>query len=395
MLYPNRIQIRNGTFVRARLSKWMDRSGGRATVVAPVPWFPLDHSRFGRRPDLAEIPTVEADGGIDVHHPRFLSLPILGRVTNPWTYYRKLRAVCSRLDMEGVDAIDAHFAFPDGVAATLLGRALGIPVVVTVRGSDLNVMLEHAFVRAWVRWALRRCSAVIAVSEPLSRRARELCGEDTPVSVIRNGVDVERFRILPERAEPSAASGAGAHILSVGNLIELKGHHLVVEAVAEIPNARLTIIGRGDYQSTLSRLIEEKGLSERVTIVGEMSQDELVSFYNRADVLVLASRNEGTPNVVLESLACGTPVVATAVGGIPDVLTSDRQGRLVTERSAAALRSAIRDLLADDAVTPAAVRASVGNFSWDETADRVEAVFESVVRESRSASGAQTADVGS
>lgn len=378
-LYPNPEQIRNGVFVRERIRKLQElRSGVAFSVVAPVPWFPLKAARFGRYAAFARVPQREQDGDIPVLHPRFLQIPRVGELFAPLLYLASVRGVLRRAQLPTPHIVDAHFAFPDGVAAVMLGRMLNVPVSITVRGSDINLIAEEQIAGRWIRWALARADQVIAVSEALARKVKALLPADctVPVDVVRNGVDLARFH--PDGDVPALRRKLGLQgrvVLSVGNLIPLKGHDLVIQALSGIEDATLCIIGAGPERARLLRLAQQLGSTERVRLLGEMRQDELVEYYNAADVTVLASSHEGLPNVIIESLACGTPVVATPVGGIPEIMTDRCMGLMVDDRGADAIRDAILTLPAKNNETAARVRHSVSSWDWRVTASRLREIF--------------------
>jgi len=185
---------------------------------------------------------------------------------------------------------------------------------------------------------------------------------------VRDRRDARRRLDLPE---------AGVLLLAVGNLLELKGHHLMIEALAGIDGATLLILGEGPRRQALAALASRLGLETRVRLPGIVAQDVLVDYYAAADVTLLASSREGMPNVVLESLACGTPVVATAVGGVPDVVDAPAAGRLVAERTAGALRAAIDECLAAPAER-AATRRHAERFAWGPVVERQIATLRAV-----------------
>jgi glycosyltransferase involved in cell wall biosynthesis len=222
----------------------------------------------------------------------------------------------------------------------------------------------------------------VTVSEALRQGVLELGADPARVITLRNGVDLGRFR-PGDRAAARARLGLdGTVLLSVGNLLEIKGHHLVVEALRDLPGATAVIAGDGPMRGSLARLAQELGVSERVRLLGNVPQEELVDLYNAADMLVLASSREGMPNVVLESLACGTPVVATAVGGIPELLDSPDAGRLLPQRSAAAIATAVRALLAGPP-DRSRVAAHGGRFGWQPVIDGLAGVIAGTLRERR------------
>lgn len=317
----------------------------QAWVVAPVPWFPFTHSSFGRYGILASIPAIDHRHGIDVWHPRFAVLPGLSTWINPVSMALGAWPTVRRLHEKGdFDIVDAHFVYPDGVAGTLIGAWLGKPVLITARGSDVNLAPRYCIPRKWIRWAAQRCAGFITVSTALRNSLLEIGVPAEKVTVIRNGVDLDLFR-LGDRGRLRAKLGMSRPtLLSIGNLVEEKGHDLVIRALVELADTHLIIIGTGPEGQKLRRVAQECGVSERITWIAYLSQAELVNYYAAADVTVLASSREGMANVLLESLACGTPVIATAVGGNPEIVNAPEAGLLVRERTSTALVKAYHQI---------------------------------------------------
>ena len=222
---------------------------------------------------------------------------------------------------------------------------------------------------------------VVAVSDALRRALLELGIEAGRIVVLRNGVDTEYFRPEPRnkarQAIGLALPSASRLAVSVGNLVPLKGHDLAIQACTSIPGLHLAIIGRGALEARLRALVRDLG-TDRVHFVPEVEQQRLRSFYSAADLLILASEREGMPNVVIEALACGTPVIATAVGGVPEVVDSPTAGRLVSERTPEVLAHAIVALLAAPPERED-VRAYALRLSWSETVSGLYKVFATVV----------------
>ncbi len=376
-LYPNAESPTHGIFVEQRLLQYLQRHPAEVRVVAPVPWFPFPQAHFGRYGACARVPRRERRQGIELWHPRFAVLPRLGTLANPLTLALAARPLLAAWHREGFDfdLIDAHYFYPDGVAAALLARWLRVPCVVTARGSDINLIARSAGPRRMILWAARQAAANVAVSESLRAAMVALGVAPDRVRVLRNGVDLIRFRPGP-RPQPA---GTSRILLSVGRLVPLKGHDILLRALAELPDCRLWIVGEGPERGRLQALAAELGVADRVDFHGALPQDRLPALYAAADLLLLASDNEGWPNVLLEAMACGTPVVATAVGGIPEVIAEPVAGRLVRERRPAAFVQAIRALLAE---LPAAerVRDYAARFGWQPTVDAMQALFDQVVQ---------------
>lgn len=366
-LYPDATRSRHGIFVETRLRQLIMHAGIEARVVAPVPWFPWKNPMFGDYAAYARVPRQEFYHGIEVYHPRYPLLPKIGMSLTPWLMAQAVTPTLQGLLRDGYDfdVIDAHYFYPDGVAAALLARTFRKPLVITARGSDLNLISRLPLPRKWIRWAARRADHLITVSAALKQALAEMGAHPSKITVLRNGVDTALFRPAGRDTMRRELGVSGFALLSVGNLVPAKGHDLVIEAVAHLPDAELLIIGQGPDQPRLRQMIADRGLDDRVRILGNMEQDALRDYYGAADALVLASAREGWPNVLLESMACGTPVIATAVGAAPDIIAAPEAGVLAVERSTAALLAAIRQLR-DHYPDRAATRAYAEQFSWDE-----------------------------
>jgi len=382
-LYPSAARPRHGIFVETRLAQLRARHCVEARVVAPVPWFPFASARFGAYALHARTPREERRAGVEVAHPRYPVVPKVGMHVAPHLLAAWALPAIRRLLAQGFDfdLIDAHYFYPDGVAAAMIARRIGKPLVITARGSDINVIARKPRPRRLIREAAARAAAVVTVCEAL-RETMDTLGIGHPeLHVFRNGVDLERFRPPAERAALRASLGfARTTLLSVGNLVELKGHHLVLEAVAGLDGVDLVIIGDGPEHRRLQADAARLGLGPRVRFEGVVPQDRLADYYGAADAVVLASSREGLANVLLEAMACGTPVVATAVGGTPEVVCAPPAGLLVRERSAVAIGTACRTLLAAPP-SREATRAHAARYGWGSTADDLWALFNRVARQ--------------
>jgi teichuronic acid biosynthesis glycosyltransferase TuaC len=379
-LYPNNARPNHGIFVENRLRHLIAGQHAQSTVVAPVPWFPSRSSRFGDWAQHASVATVELRNGIAVHHPRYPVIPRIGMSAAPYLLYRATLPTLRRLLTLGhrFDAIDAHYVYPDGVAAVWLGRTLGLPTVVTARGTDINLIPRYAVPRALIRRTIAGAAALVAVSAALKSELVALGAPDEKVTVLRNGVDITLFWPL-DRASARAALGlTRSTLLSVGHLIERKGHHRIIEAMTQLPEFDLIIVGEGPQRDHLAALIERLGLTERVKLLGARPHAELPSLYGAADILVLASSREGWANVLLEAMACGTPVVASNIWGNPEVVRDAAAGVIADENTPEGLVAAVRRLFAN-LPERSATRAYAEQFSWDATTDGQLALFRSLL----------------
>lgn len=367
-LYPNSQMPRHGIFVEERLRHLVATRQVQATVVAPVPWFPFRSTVFGRFGQLARVPYAETRLGLEIRHPRWPTIPHIGTGLAPTLMalacLRLVHVAKSKFGSRLV--IDGHYLYPDGVAAALIGRWLGLPVVLTARGQDVTLWPRFRVPRTQIRWALNSAAQVIAVSDSLHQQLLRLGVPPQKLTTLRNGVDLTRFRLLDRMACRKQTGCDGLTLLSVGNLVAVKNHELTIRALVHLPNVCLRIVGEGPLDGQLRRLAASLAVGHRVTISRNIPQADLVTLYNAVDALVLSSQREGMPNVILESLACGTPVVATAVGGVPEILQDSPAGVLVRNAEPEHVADAIRRILAAPP-DPAAVRRHAEKFGWEET----------------------------
>ncbi|MCI0546156.1 MAG: glycosyltransferase family 4 protein [Candidatus Rokubacteria bacterium] len=369
-VFPNPEQPSFGVFVAERTRRIAALCD--LAVVAPIPWFPMNERIRGVR--ARAIPHLETRDGITVHHPRVFCVPRYGKSLDGLLYALSLVPVLARIRRRfPFDVIDAHFAYPDGLAATLLGVLFRRPVVITLRGSIVR-LAAYRLHRPQLRWALERAARVLSVSQALKQVAVGLGTPPEKIRVIPNGVDTAVFR---PRGRAAARAELGLPpdrtiVLSVGSIDEHKGHHRVIAGLPEIASRHrdvlFVIVGleRPGQSSRplLERMIGGLGLERHVRIVGPQPHDRIPLWMSAADLFCLATKSEGWPNVLLESLACGLPVVATRVGGVPEVVTDEHLGILVPPADDAALAKAIVDGI-ERSWDPAVLIAHAGTHSWN------------------------------
>jgi len=370
-LFPNPAEPARGIFVRNRLAALSEALD--LTVIAPV--------NAGRNPRVLSTPLRRRDpAGFDVLHPRFAVLPGVLKGWDASLLYREAMAQVRGAIGSAPDLVDSHYAYPDGAAAAMLAKSLGVPYVVTVRGSDLEVLARGGRREAIGR-TLRGARAVVAVSRSLERRAIELGAAPDRVHVVPNGVDTSRFRPA-DRALARRTLGLperGALLLAVARLDPVKGLDFLLEAVAALrardgaSGAILRIVGEGPERHSLEAAIHRLGLAGSAFLGGAETPERLPMWYAAADVLCLTSHSEGCPNVVNEALACGRPVVATSVGGVPELVREGENGWLIPERDPALAAEILARALAT-AWSPEAI-ALRGRRSWGQVAKEQLAVY--------------------
>jgi glycosyltransferase involved in cell wall biosynthesis len=384
-LFPNALRPHHAVFVRARMEQYTRKYGHRWTVVAPVPYFPMLPFKICDTYDaFARVPAFESPRGYPVYHPRYLVTPKVGmRYYGAWMA-GGVRRLVTRLHTENpFDVIDGHYVYPDGTAAVRLGEELGVPVVLSARGTDLNLYPGLPGIAGLIRSNLNSCQHLICVSEGLRQEALKLGIPAEKVSVIGNGVDAERFRggDKQEVRESLGLPPDATVILSVGRLTEEKGFHLIIEACARLgrDDVVLIIAGDGPERGALERLARNLDQGDRVRFHGAVRNDKLPVRYQAADLFALASAREGWPNVLCEAQACGLPAVATSVGGIPEIIHQKALGLLVHERTVEGIRAGLEAALSRD--WDRDFITSVGRLrTWEHVAQELNVIFDTIKR---------------
>lgn len=382
-VFPNAAQPTHGTFVFERLRHLARLADVR--VVAPVSWRVATGSGTGPECRGADL---------RVERPRFVYVPGILKVLDGLFLFLSVLGVVRRLRRTfDFEVIDAHFAFPEGFAAALLSVWARRPFTITMRGTEIP--LSRYRLRRWaIRWALRRASRVIAVADPLAQWAVSLGVPRARVSVIENGVDAELFRPADRAAARRALGleGCGPFIVSVGHLSARKGFQRVIRVLPRLlethPGATVVIVGGPGGEPNNGPALEEQvralGLEARVRFAGPQPPARVADWLNAADLFVLASDYEGCPNVVLEALACGRPVVVTRVGHV-ERMVPDYAGVLVDAvDDNRALLAALQAALARPWETDR-IRRYAERLSWDGVASRVYAEWRRAIAEDREA----------
>jgi len=379
-LFPNKEQPSLGVFVKERIKELAKLCNLK--VVAPVPWFP-PLKVFNRWYQFSQVPYYETIDGLDVLHPRFFLIPKMGRCFYGILYFLSIFSSIVKLRKKfDFDLIDVHWVYPDGFAGVLLGKLLKKPVVVTVRGADIADFPKYFLLRKPIAYTLKETNAVIAVSEALKEKVLKLKTPEQKIAVVLNGVDAGKFRPT-DKTEARRSLNLSLEetiVLSIGNLIKRKGFDELIKVVSEIKkggfnNLVLLIVGEGPDRSRLQIQINRLKANSYVKLVGYKEHRELYKWYSAADLFCLASRREGCPNVILEALACGIPVVATKVEGVPEIIRSEDYGILVVSQNSMALAKAITEALKKDWNRKKLVEYAREN-SWKKCANKVFQEFE-------------------
>jgi len=371
--FPNETNPNWGIFVFQRikaLSKFVD-----SQVCSPVPWFPF----------LAPGGKIVHGNwkGLKISRPRFFYTPKIFKNNDARFYARGILPWVKQLSRTWhPDVLDAHFIWPDGVAISLIAKNLGLPYVITLRGKLFECMKEPSQVRQCAE-ALKGAAAVISVSSGLAEAAIELGSDPARMRVIPNGVDAGIFNIKDKKAcrKTLGLPEDKKILVTVAHLGHRKGHHEVISALAGLPeDVCLVLVGgpaQGGTHETIMAEAEKSGVEKRVILAGPQPYDQVARYFSAADASVLASYREGCPNAVLESLACGTPVVATDVGAVRDILPVPGAGCIVPRKQVEPLKEGLEKVLSTKWDTESVLEASRVR-SWDQVALEVETVFQKI-----------------
>lgn len=375
-------------FVKERVRHVAALDGYDLRVVSPVPYFP-PIKFFPRWYPLSQYGNVEEIDGLPVHRPRYLLLPKIGKYFHPESMARSAAKTITRLQTESdFDLIDAHFVYPDGVAAMHLARRFRKPLVITGRGEDVLTCPSDPAMRKGICEALSEANRLIAVSDEIAEEMGRLGANENKITIIPNGVDVDRFQPLDSLAcrRELGLPLDRRIILSVGYLLERKGFHLLVDATARLreryPDILTVIVGGvarwgQDYSSEIKKRIADNRIADCIRMVGARPPEELPNWYAAADLFTLLTGREGCPNALLEALASGLPAVATPIGQIPSVLDSPELGVLLRDRSVPAAVDGITEAF-EKSWDHNQIRMLMEKWSWRHTAQKVSKVFESL-----------------
>jgi glycosyltransferase involved in cell wall biosynthesis len=337
-------------------------------VVAPVPLW----RRAGRPTEWLRVPSASIEG-IQTTYPTYRFIPRLMQSYKAVALYRSVRSHVRALHRQTpFNVILGAFAFPNVVAAAHLANEFRCPLVALVMGSDMNVLARVPELREQIRWGLTRAGRVIAVSQALRQRVLELGIDTDRVIAQHNGVDGVRFVVRDRRTARSqlGVSSDAKIVCFVGNLAREKGPDVLLAAmsrqgVSSSCNFEVVFLGDGELKKELLATVKDRALERRVRFLGRQPPATVSLWLTAADLVCLPSRREGCPNVVLEALASGRPVIASRVGGVPE-LVDERNGILVAPDDSTALAEGIAAGL-QRSWDPNELRGTVSSLTWEET----------------------------
>ena len=381
-LYPNAHQPRFGTFVARSIEALRRETEWEPVVINPIGLPPLI---FGDYKAKAAAAVDDTEFGVQVYRPSFTLLPKIGGRLNPGAIARAVLPLARRLHaQQPFDVVDAQFFYPDGPAAMRVAEALGLPFSIKSRGADIHYWGARPYARRAMVEASEKAAGLLSVCEALAADMAAIGLPRDKVTIHYTGLDRDRFsplnhtRLRPRIAEEFGIGLAQEEklLVTVGALIERKGQELVIRALADIPDARLLLVGKGADEAGLRALAAELGVASRVDFLGLLDHDLLPLVLSAADAMVLPSASEGLANAWIEALACGTPIVITDAGGAREVVRDPSAGVIVA-RTAEAVRDGIALVLSEPR-SPQEVAANAERFSWAENGRALGAHFDRI-----------------
>ncbi|MEM6856583.1 MAG: glycosyltransferase [Pseudomonadota bacterium] len=389
-IYPNAANPRFGTFVARSLESLAKRGDWRVSVINPIGIPPLGLGALSPRfADLAALSEREELGGVTIHRPQFTLIPKIGARRNVAAVVKAAMPIARAIhETAPVDVVDAQYFFPDGPAAAALAEALGAPLSIKARGSDINYWGGVTFAHEAMLDAANKAAGLLSVSKALAREMVALGMQRDAITVHYTGLDRDLFRPFDHtqlRAQLGEALGLslpdGAPLFAcVGALNGRKGQDIAIRALARLsadyPKALLLLVGRGEEEAALRALAKERGVGARVHFTGSVDHTKLPLILSAADAMVLPTQSEGLANAWVEAIACGTPVVTSDVGGARELVQSEVAGRL-TPRDPEAVAEALRAILRDPPA-PDAVATLAQDFDWTTHAAALAAHYERI-----------------
>ena len=373
-LFPHASKPNFGIFVERQTARLNARDDVEVTVINPLGVPPWPFSGNARYAELLALPLHENWRGLDVYRPRFTLIPRIGGPLNPHMIARAIWPLVKKLHADKpFDLIDAEFFYPDGPAAMRIAEKLGIPFTAKARGNDIHLWALRKDCAGQISKAADKAAGMLAVSKALKADMIDLGMESEKIEVHYTGLDRKRFHPKNRAAEKAKLGVSGPLVLCVGALIERKNQALLIRALPKLPDVTLMLAGFGAAEGKYRKLAKELGVADQVRFAGSVPHDELPDMIGAADIMALVSESEGLANAWVEALACGTPVIASNVGGAPELIRSPDAGRIV-ERDVQEIVTATKELLTNP-IGQEKVAEQVAHFSWHENASQLENFF--------------------
>jgi teichuronic acid biosynthesis glycosyltransferase TuaC len=385
-LFPNEMEPVRGMF-NYQLARGLSNNC-KLSVICPLPYFPKFRllSKMKRWYNFSKVPRKYLWEGIVVYSPKYIIFPKISEILHSvllfYPIYQTLKYLKSK---RCVDLVNAHYVYPDGVAAYWACRFLEIPVVLSALGSDINYYARQPIISKQILHALEQCSGITSVSRDLGNKIQKMGIKNNKIEVILNGVNMSLFQIRQKEESRNILSIEPYKnvMLYVGRLSEEKGLTTLIDAVSllgkeGINNLIVIIVGDGPLRESLQNEVNNKGLKSCFRFLGFQNLDSISVWLGASDLLCLPSLSEGCPNVIMEALSAGRPVVASRVGGIPELVTDGINGLLFNPGQTEQLSNAIKKAFSIQ-WDPVKLRVSIASRSWDKVAMEYHNVYEKVL----------------
>ncbi|MBL4868784.1 MAG: glycosyltransferase family 4 protein [Pseudomonadales bacterium] len=379
-LYPNSAEPTRGIFTKQIAEHLIDKYDIK--VIAPLPWAPKWAKKLVASP--VDVPFFEQIDNIDVYHPRYFVIPKIGRSLYGFFFFAGILLTLLKLQREfKPDLINVHWIYPDGFGAVLAAKLLGLSIVTHSLGCDINEYSKYFLRRQLIKYTLKNADRNIVVSDALKTKCIELGASADKTTVILNGVNNSIFfnRDKLELRKQLALPSETKIFLYAGNFNIEKGLCYLIEAYSMLSknqsNIMLCVVGSGPLEQEINGQINSLGIGDTVKLCGRVPHSDIPLYLGAADFLCLPSLREGCPNIVLEALASGTPVLSSRVGAVPDVLASAEVplGLMATPENSVELASIMEKALTMDWQ----VRENFQWMNWHDNADRIAEVFDESV----------------
>ena len=385
-MFPASEDDNSGVFVLEQI-KQLSELGCKITVFSPKPWVPLGFSKLKKRwKEYSTIPKFKEIIGIPIYYPRYFRPP--GFVFFPFISLSMTMSVFKTFitlrKNINVDVIHSHTVLPDGFSALLLGKYFHIPVVCTAHGSDINTYpFNNKIVFLLTKFVLKKVNFFIAVSKSLNQKAQSI-EKSQKNFVINNGYDPQKFfPIDKHEARLKLHLPDLKIILFIGSFNYDKGAHFLIPILNELLRIQseifLYVIGDGELEHTIKQQAISFDVEKYIRIIKKQPHDLIPLWINASDLVILPSISEGFPTLIPEIMACGKPIVASKVGGIPEIIT-DEVGILTEPGDVMSFALSILELLNKNNNTSRVVELSK-NFTWRVIAMNYLKIYESIIRE--------------
>lgn len=385
-MYPNSLNPGLGIFVHNQ-TKYLLKTNCKFNVICPIPYVPKIKKFKHNKNSYACIPQNDTLDTIPVHYPRYIRPPGkwfhgLSCYTQYWGLKETVNLLIKKFKPH---ILHAHNATAAGYVGLILKRKYNLPLICSLRGSDINIYPHYGRFSLWLtKKLILEADQLLSTSNALKEAANIIAKPKSEIRVVYNGCDMENFAYNEEyRIKIRKKIGISERektLIFVGSIAKTKGIFELVTAFLRLSsrysNLKLIFIGNGPDCLTLNNIRLSRNLTKKILVVGALPHTEIYKYLSAADYFVLPTYNEGLPNVVLEAMACGLPVVATRVGGIPEIVTEDT-GVLVPPKNIDKLEKGIENMILRK-WRHNIIRKNIERFNWESNAKTTKKIYDEI-----------------